>query len=168
MLSPYQPKVQQKLAHARLLLESCAACGDLLPDRQKREAFLSSAVMQLGVAYGLYLKELASQHQLPSVQTVHTLDQLSHELLQRNLEDLSVSELQRLAQEGWLSDLNELVQQAQYPAVALKQEALAVEVSLIASSNSDAGPDMDEQTVTRLLMELTQLVERQRHSNLEY
>ncbi|GAA5317225.1 MAG: hypothetical protein AseanaTS_24290 [Candidatus Pelagadaptatus aseana] len=167
MLSPYQPKVQQKLAHANLLLESCRQCGDQLPERQKREAFLTAAVMQTGVALVLYIKELASRHALSGVSRIHTLDQLVHELQQLGVNDPAVSELQRLSTDGWLSDLLILQHQALYPDVNDAGAAVAVDAGLIASSAIQT-TELNDGLVFNLISELTRLIERQRHANLEY
>lgn len=171
MVNPYAQRVQQKLAHVRLMLELWAACGDSLPDRQKQEALLDSAVMHLGVAMTVYFKEIAQNHGVAATPRVHSLDQLEYELSAKGVKDAALVELSASAQHGWLGDLQALVKQTQYPVVSaplgmtMQGGAIAVAGGGI---NHSAPVRVDEGLVRRLLGEFEQMVDRQRHANLEY
>lgn len=164
MVNLYQPKVHQKLAHARLLLAMAEECGENLIDRQKSEALLSAAVASLGIAFGLYLKELGANHQLPGLEQIHTLDQLVYALTAADKVDAAVTELEQLMHNSWLGELHTAVHQTQFPTVAGNSPG---GVQMISSS---AAPELSLNTalIAGYLDQLQQTTDRQRHSNLEY
>ena len=164
MLNPFQPKVHQKLAHTRLLLAMTQECGADLMDRQKSEALLSAAVMSLGVAFTLYLKELAANHQLSGVEQIHTFEQLQYALTAAGKVETAVAELDALMADGWVGELQLAVHQAQYPAPAAPLQGSVQMINAVSAPEFSA-------TEAWLLSSLTafeQMTDRQRHSNLEY
>lgn len=164
MVNPYQPKVHQKLAHARLLLAMAQDCGSDLIDRQKSEALLSAAVMSLGVAFTLYLKELAANHQLPGVEQIHTLEQLQYALGTAGSADNAVTELGQLLHSGWLDELLTAVRQAQYPTPAGPLQGSVQMINVAPAAEFS----VSQEWLADCLAAFEQTADRQRHSNLEY
>lgn len=154
MTNPYRPRVQQKLAHCRLLLQRLDTDNEL--ERQVNEALLQSAAVHLAVAARLYLRELG--HYL-SVRNSERIFQLS-DLVDLAGEVTLVAELQ---EQQWLP----LLFAAERDVLNPPLESVTG-VQMIAMSAASETVELSPAGVEGWLAALSQLAEQQRVLFAEY
>jgi len=165
MNNPYVQRVYQKLAHARALLGLVQVCGQAIPERQRSEALIQGALLHVGIAYRLYLRELAHRYGLPKPDVIIELEGLRQSLLQGGNVAPEVIEMERLeGVEAWAASMLAAEQGALNPSVA---EVSVQRAGLIAVS-SVVPSVLTAELVSHWCQCLSELSERQRSSGAEF
>lgn len=154
MSNPYHPRVQQKLAHCRLLLQRVQTQD--ATERQLREALLQGAAVHLAVAARLYLREVG--HYL-SVKTPERIFQVSD--LADLAEDATVVE--ELQEQAWLPSLFAAEKDVLNP-----QLAGVTGPQLIAMSSANATEELTAERLQSFLDALSRMAEQHRLLFAEY
>ena len=160
MSNPYQTRVQQKVAHCRLLMQALA--DNVAVEPQAYEALLQSAVVHLAVALRLYLREVAHQLSVKNPERIFQLD----DLIEQTSEAAGVEELQ---EQPWLPILVAAERKVLNPELALGPTTPLLSsqrIAVNAAANSTTTLTADE--VQSLLAAFIELVERQRLGFAEY
>lgn len=154
MSNPYQARVQQKMAHCRLLLQLIT--GGVAVEREHELAIVQGACIHLAIAYRLYLRELGARLNVPSLDQVYSLADLERA---SSGSDHGLAELRA---QVWLDTLLEVERDLLNPRV----DASAPQ--LIAVDSPRAVGALTLEVAELWFNRLEGLVERQRQSFLEY
>lgn len=152
MSNPYYPRVQQKLAHARLLSQRT----QLESDRQMKEALMQGALVHLAAAARLYLREVAHYLSIKSPERIFQVGDL-----QDLADDTTV--VAELKEQDWLPSLFAAERDVLNPRVES-----AAGPQLIAGSGANESVEVTPERMQGFLVALTRLVEQQRLLFAEY
>ncbi|MFA5548544.1 MAG: DUF6586 family protein [Porticoccaceae bacterium] len=162
-MSIYRGKVNQKLFFARLLADEFDHAADAHHQRLRLESLL----FQLYLAYHFHLRHIAASYQCRAPEDVHAVDDLVQQLAAGNKSPAEAAEIQALlgAPGGWLKPML-----AAYRAClgASQDTPGGVAEGLIPVAQVDGPEEFTVDTARQWLQGLTELVERQRDTMVEY
>lgn len=147
--NPYFSRVQQKLAHSRLLLDLCQSSTQA----QEQQALIESCVVNLAITLRLYFRELAHNLGFPMPERLFTVEDLMADI------NTGVG-VEELSTQSFIGNILAAEKSVLNPSVGIGQ--------MIGSSAAFSPSDLDRRLLLGWLASVDELIERQRQSFLEY
>lgn len=166
-------RVNQKLSFVRVLLR--LATEDDSESRLHQDALLTSALMQFGMAFHFYIREVADRAHVKTAHLLNNFDELESALLQNQQYSAEVAEIKNLLEQphSWLGQLRLCLDESkQSPAKPKEKKAFRpdenlIEIVEISTAENESPLVLSSAILRAWLANFDELIQRHRETGAE-